>query len=129
MLFRSQLRRDSDLTPIDFPDNVVKSEDKYTIPVLVKANSNQQITLTMQRLSESSSSILPLHANALHAIRIALKEGKIPQDAQADFNQFLDDLEQQEQIRSKTGSLQNRKAEIEKDQSALTKNLTGLKDI
>ena len=124
-----QLRRDSDLTPINFPENVVKSEDKYTIPVLVKANGNQQITLTMQRLSESSSSIQPLHANALHAIRIALKEGKIPQDAQADFNQFLDDLEQQEQIRSKTGSLQNRKAEIEKDQSALTKNLTGLKDI
>ena len=124
-----QLRRDSNLTPIDFPDNVVKSEDKYTIPVSVEANGRPKLTLTMQRCSESSSSMQPLQANAVNAIKIALKEGKIPQDAQADFNQFLNDFEQLNQLRLKTGSLQNRKAEIENDQNALTQNLTGLKDI
>ena len=114
---------------MDFPNNVVKSEDKYTIPVSVEANGTKKLTLTMQRSSESSSSMQPPHANAVSAIKIALKDGKIPQDAKADFEQFLDDLDQINQIHIKTGSLQKRKAEIEADQNALTQNLTGLKAI
>lgn len=124
-----QIRRDSNLSPVDFPEGVVKSDDKYTIPFIVEANASKPLTLTMQRSCECKSKYLQFSADAINAIKEALNTNKIPKEDQADFYQFLDDLEKLGQINSKISLLQNRKREIDADQKTLTQTLAGLKEI
>ncbi len=124
-----QIRRDSHMDPVDFPENVIISVDKYTVPVSVKANSKQSLVLSMQKSICSSSKVQDLNGYAMIALQNAIHNNEIPENARNEFIQYLKDYDTRDDMNSKISSLIVRKNEIERDQASLTTTLKGLKDI
>ena len=129
-----QFKRFHAWNPVDFPEDTVKSDDKYTIPVRVEANCNADLPLTMSRAvsmqyilgtSSSNSDFLPCK----HAIDLALEDGSIPDKDREDFVAIIVDTERANQIHINLNTLHNRLKEIDADQASLLKTLEGIKDV
>lgn len=130
-----QLRRYSDWTPVDFPDNVVKSSDKYVVSVTVPGKNTFELPLSMKRELTYSNRI-SMDRNGNYnigdcglAIKRALEDNQIPADQVDLFKQYMDDVEALSTVNTKIQSLQQRRNEINTDQSSISNTLAGLKDI
>ena len=124
-----QIQRNSSLKPVDFPSDVIKSDQNYTIPVVVQANSSQAIVLQMQNTEKYSANYDDPNHYACLAIKDAIEQNRIPENAQDGFKQYLEDIEKKRALLDKITSLKVRKMEVEKDQRELTGTLGGLKEI
>ena len=63
------------------------------------------------------------------AVKNALENNEIPAADRSNFENFVADVQALETIAIKTNSLQQRRDEINRDQTSLTQTLAGLKDI
>ena len=128
-----QINRQDIWTPVDFPEKTVKSSDKYIVPVNVAANTVTELPLTMKRDNPASYPIISRRGSNLgdcrEAIQNALDGNEIPQSDREMFTNFINDAQALDTISVKTNSLQQRRDEINRDQSSLTSTLLGLKDI
>lgn len=117
---------------VDFPENVVKSEEAYVVSVNVPGNSTQSLPLTMRnkikRVSPlNNGSLYPLDCRS--AVKNALKAGDIKGEQRDKFQKYVDDSGARGTIQDKIRELKSRSSEIEKDQKTLTETISGLKDI
>ena len=117
---------------VDFPENVVKSDEAYVVSVNVPGNSKMDVPLTMRnkvkiRSPLNNGSFYPL--NCLSAVKDALKADDIKGEQKDKFQKYVDDSEARSTVQDKIRELKSRSSEIEKDQKTLTETISGLKDI
>ena len=129
-----QINRQDIWTPVDFPEKTVKTTDKYIVPVEVGGNETVELALTMKRDNKYSRPLVTRRGSVnltecREAVKNALADNEIPAADRSNFENFVADVEALDTIAVKTNSLQQRRDEINRDQSSLTQTLAGLKDI
>jgi len=130
-----QLRRYSDWTPVDFPENVVKSSDKYVISITVPGKTTKDLPLSMKRELKYSNKISADRngnyniGDCGEAIKHALEDDQIPAGQAELFRAYIDDIDAISTVNTKIQSLKQRRDEINGDQSSISNTLAGLKDI
>lgn len=129
-----QINRQDIWSPVDFPEKTVKSTDKYIVPVEVGGNETVELALTMKRDNKYNRPLVGRRGSAnliecRDAVKNALEDNEIPAADRSNFENFVADVQALETIAIKTNSLQQRRDEINRDQTSLTQTLAGLKDI
>ena len=129
-----QINRQDIWSPVDFPEKTVKSTDKYIVPVEVGGNETVELALTMKRDNKYNRPLVGRRGSAnliecRDAVKNALEDNEIPAADRSNFENFVADVQSLETIAIKTNSLQQRRDEINRDQTSLTQTLAGLKDI
>ena len=134
-----ELMQAPDWTPADFPESTVKSDNKYVISQSVGANTSVNLSLSMKRTTSNRTVLFNVNrglytghysdGECVRAVKNALEQGVIPSDQVDLFKQYIDDIDALDTINQKIKSLQERRDEINKDQSSISQTLAGLKDI
>ncbi len=129
-----QINRQDIWSPVDFPEKTVKSTDKFIVPVEVGGNETVELALTMKRDNKYNRPMAGRRGNVnltecRDAVKNALEDNEIPAADRSNFENFVADVQALETIAIKTNSLQQRRDEINRDQTSLTQTLAGLKDI
>lgn len=116
--------------PVDFPESVATNDSAYVITSNIPENGEQNVTLTMVRTRSYSRSLEPQRSDLCYkAIKNAYEANAFDDIQKPLFEQYLEDAKQYETNAARIRVLQDRQRDIEKDQSSLTRNLSGLSRI
>ena len=116
--------------PVDFPESVATNDSAYVITSNIPENGKQTVTLTMVRTRSYSRSLEPQRFDLCYqAIKSAYEANAFDDIQKPLFEQYLEDAKQYETNAARIRVLQDRQRDIEKDQSSLTRNLSGLSRI
>lgn len=116
--------------PVDFPESVATNDSAYVITSNIPENGKQTVTLTMVRTRSYSRSLEPQRSDLCYqAIKSAYEANAFDDIQKPLFEQYLEDAKQYETNAARIRVLQDRQRDIEKDQSSLTRNLSGLSRI